>query len=230
MLNKKIINKLYKTFIFDCDGVILNSNNIKSNAFYETALIFSEEIAQKFLIYHKNNGGISRYLKFNYLLEHLVENNINNITQSQLLNIYANNIKAKLLNSEVSSGLLDFKNKYNKINWIVISGGDQDELRSLFDKKGITHFFDKGIYGSPKNKIEIIKYHLEHNNLQTPALFFGDSVYDYEVSKYFNFDFVFVSNWTELDDWSNFCKKNKIKHIPNLEYFKSNDTSNFKKI
>ena len=222
MLSEKIINKQYKTFIFDCDGVILNSNKIKSAAFYETASIFSQEIANKFLNYHILNGGISRYLKFNYLLESLVENNINKITITQLLDNYSNNIKSKLLSSEVSNGLLDLRKIYHNNNWIVVSGGDQMELRELFHVKNISHLFDKGIYGSPRNKIEIIKYQLEYNKIQTPALFFGDSKYDFEVSRYYNFDFIFVSNWTELINWKFFCKKNKINHIPNLDYIISN--------
>jgi len=36
----KIELKQYKTLIFDCDGVILNSNKIKTQAFYDVAKIY----------------------------------------------------------------------------------------------------------------------------------------------------------------------------------------------
>ena len=47
--------------IFDCDGVLLNSNEIKSNAFYKTALQYGEAEALKLVDYHIKNGGVARY-------------------------------------------------------------------------------------------------------------------------------------------------------------------------
>ena len=58
--------KDYETIIFDCDGVILNSNNIKIQAFYETALIYGHDLANELVKYHIENGGISRYQKFEF--------------------------------------------------------------------------------------------------------------------------------------------------------------------
>jgi phosphoglycolate phosphatase-like HAD superfamily hydrolase len=219
MLNKDILNKDFGTFIFDCDGVILNSNQIKSNAFYETALFFSEDIADNFKKYHIENGGISRYKKFKYLLDILVKNNTNIITLDELLYKYKQIIYDKLISSEVATGLFDLKKTFNNTNWIVVSGGDQLELRTLFDIKNISSFFNLGIFGSPETKIEIINKQLKENKIKYPVLFFGDSKYDYDVSKFFNFDFIFVSNWTELNNWKEFCANNNLIHIPNLEFF-----------
>ena len=57
----------YKTWIFDCDGVILDSNQVKSRAFYDTALPYGTNVAEKFLTYHREFGGVSRFEKFRYL-------------------------------------------------------------------------------------------------------------------------------------------------------------------
>ena len=51
----------YKTIIFDCDGVILNSNKIKTEAFYNVTATYGIEAANELVSYHKLNGGISRY-------------------------------------------------------------------------------------------------------------------------------------------------------------------------
>ena len=59
---------IYKSIIFDCDGVLLDSNTIKSEAFYQSVLPFGQKYADEFIQYHKNNGGISRYKKFEYFL------------------------------------------------------------------------------------------------------------------------------------------------------------------
>lgn len=58
----------YKSLIFDCDGVILHSNKIKTEAFYKVALRFGKVAADKMVDYHVRNGGISRYKKFEWLL------------------------------------------------------------------------------------------------------------------------------------------------------------------
>ena len=63
----------YQTLVFDCDGVILNSNKIKTQAFYKVAKVYGYEPAQKLKDYHVQNGGISRYQKFEYLLTNILQ-------------------------------------------------------------------------------------------------------------------------------------------------------------
>ena len=62
----------YKTIIFDCDGVVLNSNAIKTNAFYKLSKPFGDASAKTFIDFHKNNGGISRYKKFDYFVKNII--------------------------------------------------------------------------------------------------------------------------------------------------------------
>ena len=54
--------KNYTHLFFDCDGVILNSNQIKTDAFYKLAFNFGELQAQKLVNYHIENGGKRRML------------------------------------------------------------------------------------------------------------------------------------------------------------------------
>ena len=70
-----MIKNSYKTIIFDCDGVILNSNKIKTESFYKVAKKFGEKEAIKLVKFHLSNGGISRYEKFKFFLEIIKENN-----------------------------------------------------------------------------------------------------------------------------------------------------------
>ena len=54
--------------MFDCDGVLLNSNSLKTDAFYKSALDWGASPAKDLVNYHVQNGGISRYQKFDYFL------------------------------------------------------------------------------------------------------------------------------------------------------------------
>ena len=54
----------YDYFIFDCDGVIINSNEIKNEAFREVLKDEKGNLVIDFINYHQQNGGVSRYEKF----------------------------------------------------------------------------------------------------------------------------------------------------------------------
>ena len=55
-----------KTVIFDCDGVLFDSNHIKSNVFSEVLSGESREAIDAFSKFHAANGGLSRYKKFDW--------------------------------------------------------------------------------------------------------------------------------------------------------------------
>ncbi len=201
----------YKTIIFDCDGVILNSNKIKSDAFYQVALPYGKENATKLLKYHVSNGGISRYKKFQYFQKDILRDSRLNI--DALLEEYSKISHDGLKKCELCTCLKDLKNKYKKNKWMVVSGGDEKEIKGIFKKRDIINFFESGIYGSPKPKDEIFYKLNSENKIKFPAVYLGDSKYDYEVSKKFSIDFIFISRWTEVSDWRDFCDINSIKNI-----------------
>ena len=47
----------YDLYFFDCDGVILDSNNIKTNAFYKTLKKLNSDKIETFIEFHKENNG-----------------------------------------------------------------------------------------------------------------------------------------------------------------------------
>jgi phosphoglycolate phosphatase-like HAD superfamily hydrolase len=99
---------------------------------------------------------------------------------------------------------------------MVVSGGAQDELRSLLEERGIAHWFDRGIYGSPTDKDEILSYVSRSGRLIRPGLFFGDSRYDHEAARRAGLDFVFVAGWSEFADWRSYCAEHSIQCIDSL--------------
>ena len=54
----------FDKIIFDFDGVILNSHNVKTQAFYDLFKKYGKEIAYKSKNYHLENTGISRFVKY----------------------------------------------------------------------------------------------------------------------------------------------------------------------
>ena len=86
----------------------------------------------------------------------------------------------------------------------MVSGGDQAELRAVVNERGIADYFDGGIFGSRDSKPEILARERANGNIQHPAVFLGDSQYDYQCAKAAELDFFFIHGWTEVADWQRF--------------------------
>lgn len=206
----------YKSIIFDCDGVILNSNKIKTNGFRFVTENYGETISRELVKYHIKNGGISRYAKFDYFINEILK--IKSVLEKEkllmeFLNKYSEYTIKELLNSEIAYGLEVIREKTKGIKWHIVSGGDQKELNYIFKKKGIQNLFDGGIFGSPDNKDLIIKREKNNKNILTPSLYLGDSKLDYIVSNSNNLDFIFVSDWTEFKEYKSYFYRKSIKSI-----------------
>ena len=74
--------KKYKTIVFDCDGVVLDSNIVKTEAYFRTAknLGATDKEAQALVDYHVKLGGISRYHKFDYYLREIIHQPVNDLS------------------------------------------------------------------------------------------------------------------------------------------------------
>ena len=210
--------KNYSHLFFDCDGVILNSNKVKTNAFYKIAIKYGKESAKKLVNHHINNGGISRYKKIKFFQNNIIKNNDLNLYEN-LVNDYGKILKKELLETEIAKGIFKIKEIFPDSKIAVISGSDQKELIWLFNKLKIDHIFDAGIYGSPKSKEEIFKQIFKNSRDILSAIYLGDSKYDYEVSKMYGMDFAFLTEWTEVQEWFTFTKRNDIKSYLNISEF-----------
>jgi len=219
MVRSEPINN-YRTLVFDCDGVILNSNKIKTEAFYQSALAYGELAAQALVEYHVANGGISRYKKFAYFLDEIVPSLVSNVSGPSLeglLEDYAKIVLHELLTCEVAEGLEELRSETADTNWLIVSGGDQAELRHIFNERGLAKYFDGGIFGSPDTKDHILEREINNGNIQKPALFLGDSKYDYQAADAAKLDFVFLTGWTEVKDYKQWCQINNTSVANNLE-------------
>lgn len=201
--------KLYQTLVFDCDGVVLNSNKVKTEAFFKAALPYGEAAAWQLVDYHVARGGISRYKKFEWFVENIVKGQ-SGPTLEQLLSAYATEVRHGLLSCDIADGLTDLRAETQHANWLIVSGGDQQELREVFAARDIAAFFDGGIFGSPDSKDTILAREQELGNIRMPALFLGDSKYDVEASTTAGLDCIFLSGWSEVKDWNLFCEDKQI--------------------
>lgn len=209
----------YRTLVFDCDGVILDSNPVKTKAFHYAAQPYGEGPAQELVAYHTQNGGISRFAKFEKFLREMVHLPVTDEAMQTLLDRFTQESRQGLLECAIAPGLEELRVMTTDTRWMVVSGASQAELHEVFAQRGIDRCFDAGIYGSPDSKDHILARELASGNLALPALFFGDSRYDHIASTHVGLDFVFVSGWTEFEGWETYCADNSIRIIEDLRVF-----------
>ena len=210
------------SIVFDCDGVLLNSNKIKTQAFYKCALPYGEKYATMLADYHIENGGISRNYKFKYFLNEIIPDGASGPRFEELMDTFSTEVKKRLLMCEVAPCLASLRERTKGMRWLIVSGGNQDELNEGFQMRGLHYMFDGGIYGSPDSKDKILDTLINNHQIELPSLFLGDSQYDYEVAAKANLDFVFVSDWSEFSDWPSFCIMHGIASIPSICEFMPN--------
>ena len=203
--------------MFDCDGVVLDSNIVKTEAYFRTAknLGATDFQAQALVDYHVKLGGISRYHKFDWYLREVLQQPATEAVVQKLLDSFSQELEVGLMQCDLAKGLFDLRKK-TESNWLILSGGDQQEIRDLFANRKIAHMFNGGLFGSPDNKDLVLAREIANNNISQPALFLGDSKYDFEVAARAGLDFIFISDWTEVPDWEAYCAEHKITVLNNI--------------
>ena len=209
----------YAALIFDCDGVVLDSNRIKTEAFRTVAKPYGDDAAQALVDYHVANGGISRYVKFSYFLDHIVPK-FKAVGPGpgigDLLASYGHVVREGLLSCPTSEGLDGLRAATPQARWLIVSGGDQSELREIFAVRDIARFFNGGIFGSPDTKDAILAREITARNIRRPAVFLGDSRLDHAAAKRAGLDFVFVAGWSEWEDGEQLAAKGSFDLVKSL--------------
>jgi phosphoglycolate phosphatase-like HAD superfamily hydrolase len=180
----------YDVVIFDCDGVILDSNELKIEAMHlaVAAVINDKKLIMQCVDYFRNNFGKSRYHHILHFVENIIKCDDTSSVYNDILVNYADRCYALYLQAEVTKNFKLLISKSKCIHYVA-SGSDQEELRKIFDYKGLTKLF-KSIEGSPKNKSEIVK-EIVAANFNSKILMIGDAESDFLAAQNNKIDFIF---------------------------------------
>lgn len=169
---------------WDFDGVILNSNSVRDLGFERVLCDYPRNQVEKLLAFHHENGGLSRYVKFRYFFEEIRGEEIKDeevlVFAKRFSEIMKNLLNDKSLLFEESLKVARGARKV--VKQYITSGSDQNELRFLSNKLGISSLFH-GIYGSPTPKTNHIAELLQNNQYNPQnCLIVGDSINDRQAA------------------------------------------------
>ena len=179
-----------ETIIWDFDGVIKDSVNIKGNIFRELFLDQEVSLQERILNHHYQNGGISRFKKLKIYLDWSNHDN-SDIKLKSLSRRFSELVFDKVINSKYIPGIFDYLYlNHKRQNFFLVTATPQEEIIRIAKYLKIFTFF-KEIIGYPTNKEEAFKNLIINQNLDsTNLIVIGDSISEYRAAKKFNLKFI----------------------------------------
>lgn len=182
----------YDVYIFDCDGVILDTNELKITAMKETLIqVFGHHPKiSECISFFRINFGISRSEIVSHFLDNIFKLKQLNIqkTKNSIINIYSKKCQKFYFDAPITDYFVEFIRSLSGDKFVA-SGSDQNELREVFNKRNISTLFN-AIYGGPEHKEKLIEKVVKTYNFDTRFVLFGDSILDYESAVANRIDFI----------------------------------------
>ncbi|NLW91128.1 MAG: HAD family hydrolase [Syntrophomonadaceae bacterium] len=171
---------MIEAIIFDFDGVILESADIKTRAF---AILFGKDYPDKvseIVDYHISNMGISRYVKFRHIYDKILGLPLSDDQETKLGEDFTSIVMDEVLKAPYVPGAFEFIEKNHMAYPLFIaSGTPQKELEYIVEKRRLKDYFTE-IHGTPGSKTEIIGDLLNRYELRPDrVIFVGDAESDW---------------------------------------------------
>jgi HAD superfamily hydrolase (TIGR01549 family) len=192
-----------KFVLWDFDGVLMNSNAVRDLGFEKVLQDFEPKQIDALLDFHRANGGLSRYVKFRYFFEKILQQEVSEEVVLEYANRFSGIMKELLVNPSllIDETLQFVKANFDKYPMHIVSGSDGNELRYLCQMMGIDNYFIS-IEGSPTAKKQLVAYLLARYDYEiSECVLIGDSINDFEAAKVNNIHFMSYNN-PELDIYS----------------------------
>ena len=170
---------MIKAIIFDFDGVLVESVNVKTRAFAKMFEDKGEEVVRQVTSFHLKNGGMTRDKKIMFYYNEILMCPLSDEKLEELCDTFSRLVVDEVIRSPYVEGAKEFLEKfYSEIDFYVASGTPEQELREIVKRRGMSLFF-KGVFGSPVQKGEIAKMILKQNGYNSKeVVYVGDSIAD----------------------------------------------------
>jgi HAD superfamily hydrolase (TIGR01549 family) len=173
-----------EAIIFDFDGVLVESLDVKTAAFARMYEKYGPETVAQVVDYHLRHGGMSRYEKFRYYEKILLGHHIGPGEEKRLGEMFSALVVEAVVHAPWVPGAYDFLSAhYRTQDLYVASGTPEPEMIAIVKRREVEHFF-VSVHGSPASKEEIIMdICLDHRYDRDSVLMVGDSQTDYEGAR-----------------------------------------------
>ena len=167
-----------KVVVFDFDGVILESLQVKTDAF-RSLFEHEPEHVERIVQLHVENPGVSRYDKFRTIYRDYLRRPLDDAEMARLDERFSALVFERVVACDFVAGALSFLERVSERHDLyVASATPEQELARIVEARGLASFF-AGVGGSPRTKEEIVREVLDEGGLDpSEAVFIGDAMTD----------------------------------------------------
>lgn len=186
----------YKWHVFDCDGVLIDTNGVKSRAFYEAALPYGEEAARELVAYHQRAGSIGRDARWRYFFSEILHTRPSTTEFDACMKLCSDLVREGTNAAALLPGIRAYLEAIGPERCAVVSGIEQGELEGILRSHDLARYFS-AVWGGPRTKPVLLRDLLWVGDLALPALYYGDTEDDMLSARNAGFDFVWVNGVSE---------------------------------
>ena len=180
---------MLKAIVFDFDGVVLESNEVKTRAF---ATLFADHpTRQQIVEHHLANLGVSRYDKFRYIYSEILERELTEEAMVELDHRFSALVRQEILACPFVPGAPEaLETLARRLPLFIASATPESELREIVKARGLTVLF-RGVLGSPRPKEDLLREVLQTLDVEADAVVFvGDTMNDLGCAQRVGMSFV----------------------------------------
>ncbi len=142
------MNTSFKALILDFDGVLVESNDIKTEAFRK---VFSEypQHHRRMIDYHHANMSLSRVEKFRFFIRKCLGRGDDPALLNSLLAAYSGEVRGRVASCPATPGSLNFLEEFSAhVPLYLASVTPVEDLEWVLEKRSLKKYF-KEVFGDP---------------------------------------------------------------------------------
>ncbi len=180
----------FQAFIFDFDGVLADSVEVKTRAFAKLFEPHGPEVVARVVAHHRDHGGMTRVDKFCHYYHEYLGKSLSKKEIADLCQRFSELVVDKVVAAPEINGAGEFLQRWcGRLACFVISATPDEEIKEIVKRRGMEGYF-KEVLGAPADKKKNLETLLARYNL-SPArcCFFGDAESDYLAAHSCGVDF-----------------------------------------
>ena len=174
--------KEFSVIFWDFDGVIKDSVDVKTQAYFQLFKPFGLELAEKVLLHHEVNGGMSRFDKLPIYLQ-WAGLDPTKITVNEYCERFSQQVLQGVIDSPWVAGVEDYlRSNVHRQVFVLVSATPQEELEYILQALDLTKCITE-IYGAPTRKQDAIRNTLLARGIDpNESLMIGDAQADLDAA------------------------------------------------
>ncbi len=170
-----------RVIFLDFDGVILESNHIKDDAFRHAFKEYPHKI-DEIMAYHRSVAGLIRFKKFEYIVSKILHEAYDAAREEQLALAFAAHVQEAIAVCPFVRGAQDFLEHYwPKVPMYVVSVNPAKDLSQTLERRDLARYF-KGVFATEEKAQAIEAVLTKEGCPAADAVFIGDSPTDHEAA------------------------------------------------